>query len=142
QLFSSLEQLQREDLGIIDSLREVRNKLDSLQNFGHNYRELATRMESALLEVEDMTIEIERLSENIEDDPQALAVVSAQLENLYQLQKKHGLSAVDELIALQNELEEKVAETENAEETTEKLHKIIESSRIQTQKLGDKLTKN
>src|SRR5699024_1401126 len=85
QLFSSLEQLQREDLGIIDSLREVRNKLDSLQNFGHNYRELATRMESALLEVEDMTIEIERLSENIEDDPQALAVVSAQLENLYQL---------------------------------------------------------
>lgn len=130
----SLDMMQREDVGVSDSLQEMRKRLEQMEDFGQVYRDLSARMQSVLLEVEDMTVEMERILDQVEDDPESLSLVNAKLENLYNLQKKHGLDSVAELISLQEELEEKVADSENAELNTERLKNQIEKAKKETDK--------
>lgn len=138
-LSASLEQLQREDLGTIDNLQEIKNRLSALENYGQVYQDLSQRLKSVLLEVEDMAVEMERLSENSEDDPEALEVVNEKLQKLYTLQKKHHLSTVGDLLDLQTEFEEKIATSDHAAEVTAKLENQIKTAETNARKLADSL---
>jgi len=138
----SIQQFQQEDIGITDVLKEIRNRFNTLENFGEIYQQLNERLQSVLLELEDMSFEMENLFENIEDDPQELSLVDEKLQNIYNLQKKHQANSVEELLEIQEDLEEKVSTSENAEITTKKLEKEIEKAFTKTEKLAKKLTKS
>lgn len=138
-LSSSLIEMQQEERGITDKLQTVKNHFNRLANFGATYHELNDRLQSVLIEIEDMTVEIDHLAENIEDDPTALDNINAQLHNIYNLQKKHGLSTLKELLTLQDKLEREVATSENADETRLKLENKIKTSQEKVQKIADLL---
>lgn len=137
----SLQQLQQDELGIHDRLQEVKKRLERLAKYGNNYKEIGQRMTSVLLELNDLIIEIERLSENVEDNPQALETIDKKLKDLYNLQHKHKASSIEELIEIQTDLEEKVATWENAAQDTSRLQAKLESCRIKTEKKAKELTK-
>lgn len=136
-----IQNFQQEEFGLTDSLQKAKNLLIRLESFGENYKELNNRLDSVLLEVEDISAEIESLSEDIDDDPETLETVNEQLQNIYNLQNKHSFSSVEKLLDLQDELEEKVAVSEHAGEDQEKLEKTIEQARLKTKKLADRLMK-
>lgn len=142
KLSSSIQELQQEDLGITDSLTEINSRLASLEHYGESYRELSARMNSVLLEVEDMTTEMEGLFESVEDDPKTLETINEKLHILYSLQKKHGLTSVAELMELQKELDEKVTTSENADQDKAHIEKAIKASKAKTNSLAQKLTEN
>ncbi len=138
----SIQQFQQEEIGITDALKEVRARFNKLENFGENYQQLNQRLESVLLELEDMNFEMENLFETIEDDPQELSLVDEKLQNIYNLQKKHQVNSVEELLEIQEDLAKKVSTSENADADTQKLEKEIELVNQQTKKLAEKLTKS
>lgn len=134
-LSAAAHQLQQEEIGGIFNLQEVKNRLNALRNYGEQYQSLSERIESVLIEVEDMAVEIERLENKVEADPETLDFVNDKLQQLYNLQKKHHLDSEEELMQLQQELEEKVAISENAEEEISALTKKIEEAKKQTKQL-------
>lgn len=136
----SLEHLQQDELGIHDRLQEVKKRLERLAKYGSNYREIGQRMTSVLLELNDLIIEIERLSEKVDDDPQALEIIDKKLQDLYNLQHKHNVGSIEELLAIQTDLEEKVATWENAAQDTRRLETKLASCRDQTEKIARELT--
>ena len=69
----------------------------------------------AIDELDDIYVEIQRIEENIEADPQQLEEVNTKLQLLYSLQKKHNVLEINELLQVQEELAEKVSKTENLE---------------------------
>jgi len=138
----SLNQLQQEDIGVTDNLQEVKTKISHLSNYGQAYKDLSERLQSVLVELDDMRMEMETLAEDIEDNPALLDTVNEQLQQIYNLQKKHNVDSVEALLEIQTDLEEKVATSENADADIAKLKKQIKAAEDKTRKLGTQLTKS
>lgn len=128
----SLYLLSDDNIGIINRLRELKRTFSNLTDYKQQYRNIFERIESAFLELEDLQNELFDIDENIETDPETLQEVSQQLNLIYNLQKKHKVTTVKELIKIQNELEKSVSETENIEETIASQQQIVESKQRET----------
>lgn len=140
-LSASSFHLEQEEIGVLAVLRDVKNKLSRLENFSESYKEIFQRVESSLLELEDVTEEIVRLESKIEDDPEELTLVNQKLQQIYNLQRKHDVETVEELLVLQNDLEKKVASSENADEELTVLEQKIEASKQEALALAQQLYK-
>ncbi len=138
----SLQRLQQEDFGVNDSLITIKNKISRLENYGQKYKSLSERLTSVAIEVEDITAELENLVSEVEDDPQALDQVNEQLQNLYMLQKKHGVNEVEDLLKIQADLEESVETSEHADADIKRLEKRIQKTEQEADKLATTLRKN
>ena len=137
----SLYLLNDENIGILNNLRELKRSFSSLTEYKQLYRDLYERIESAFLELEDLASEISDIDESIEADPDNLEQISKQLNNIYTLQKKHSVATVEELIAIQQELEEAVSKTESVDIDLNKQKKIVEEQHTATLKKANQLHK-
>lgn len=137
----SLYLLNDENIGILNNLRELKRSFSSLTEYKQLYRDLYERIESAFLELEDLASEISDIDESIEADPDNLEQISKQLNRIYTLQKKHSVATVEELIAIQQELEEAVSKTESVYIDLNKQKKIVEEQHTATLKKANQLHK-
>lgn len=103
--------LNEDPIGTIDTAKEVRIILGKIKSFSSTYDAFWQRLNSVILELEDLSEEMQNTAENIAADPEMLLQVNDKLQSLYKLQQKHSLSTVQELLDLQNSLEEKVNTT-------------------------------
>jgi DNA repair protein RecN (Recombination protein N) len=94
-----------EELSILSMLREVKSNLGKIRSFLTESDALFTRTESALIELDDIAFEIEKLSVSIEADPKRLIQVNARLDELYSLMQKHKAGDLGELMSKKNEIE-------------------------------------
>ena len=137
----SLYLLNDENIGILNNLRELKRSFSSLTEYKQLYRDLYERIESAFLELADLASEISDIDESIEADPDNLEQISKQLNKIYSLQKKHSVATVEELIAIQQELEEAVSKTESVDIDLNKQKKIVEEQHTATLKKANQLHK-
>lgn len=137
----SLYLLNDENIGILNNLRELKRSFSSLTEYKQLYRDLYERIESTFLELEDLASEISDIDESIEADPDNLEQISKQLNKIYSLQKKHSVATVEELIAIQQELEEAVSKTESVDIDLTKQKKIVEEQHTATLKKANQLHK-
>ena len=137
----SLYLLNDENIGILNNLRELKRSFSSLTEYKQLYRDLYERIESAFLELEDLASEISDIDESIEADPDNLEQISKQLNKIYSLQKKHSVATVEELIAIQQELEEAVSKTESVDIDLNKQKKIVEEQHTASLKKANQLHK-
>ncbi|GGD37277.1 DNA repair protein RecN [Muriicola marianensis] len=121
QLAGSHQILTHEEVGIQNLLSSLRNSLSKLAGYGSAYAELSQRIQSVFLELEDVVSEIETLQEKVEPNPGLLEEVDNKLQMLYALQKKHNVSAVEDLAAIRDELENKISRSESLEMEIESL---------------------
>ena len=105
-----------EQIGVLPLVTEMRQSLSKLVDFGANYKDLYERVQSVLIELDDVNSELQRLQDGVEANPDQLEQVSGKLQLLYDLLKKHNASDVLELIEIKNALADKVFETANLDE--------------------------
>lgn len=126
-LSEAYQLLSDEQLGVLSSLTSLKNIFQKLSGFSSKYEELFNRANSSLIDMNDLFSEIHILQENLEVNPNRLEVVDAKLKMIHVLMQKHVVSDVSELITIKNQLEEKVAVTENLDETIQKKQSEIVS---------------
>ena len=78
--------------------------------------ELAERLESTIIELRDISREIQRLFDRTEVNPTRLTLVQERISLLQRLMKKHHVSDLEALIQLRDELGEQVHRLENMDE--------------------------
>ncbi len=100
-----------EQIGLLNLMTELKQGVSKLSGFHVKYGELANRIQSLAIELDDINTEIQGSIESVEADPKLLEEVNTKLQLLYTLQKKHGASDIKELIGIRNALAEKVYET-------------------------------
>ncbi len=105
-----------DQIGILSLLSEARSALSRLSGFGKQYASLFKRVQSVVIELEDVNTELQAFQEAVESDPALLEEVNTKLQLLYNLQKKHGVSEISELIAIKNQLSDSLFETANVDE--------------------------
>lgn len=108
-------------------LKEALNQIQSLEKFQPAIEEFATRLKSALIEIKDVADELESLEQNTSFNDTRADEINERLSLLYGLQKKHRLNSNLELIALQNELSEKLNQILFTDEDIINLEKDIET---------------
>nr|WP_321224589.1 DNA repair protein RecN [uncultured Psychroserpens sp.] len=113
KLSLSHQLLSNDDVGIAANLRQVKQQLSKLVNYGTQYQNIYSRIDSSLIEIDDIFSEIENLEDQLEADPNRLDVVNTKLQTLHGLMQKHVVSTIEELIAIREELATKVSVTEN-----------------------------
>ncbi|WP_100615581.1 DNA repair protein RecN [Confluentibacter citreus] len=127
KLAESYQLLGEEQIGIISTLTLLKNSLQKLTGMSSKYEDLYNRVNSSLIDLDDVFGEIDGLQENLEANPARLEAVNAKLQKLHNLMQKHVVTDVSELIIIKNNLEEKVSYTENLDDTIQK--KQIEISK-------------
>lgn len=103
--------------GARQNLNEMRSALQKISGMSAEYGDYLQRISSLLIEFDDFTDALSNNFEALTDDPQRLEIVSQKLQAIYSLQKKHAVDSVEELIAIQQELEGKSAVAEGIDES-------------------------
>ena len=112
----AIQLLTVEESGINAQLLGAKTRLQKISHYGKTLKELSDRLESAYIEVDDIQQSLELEFEGFEADPNELERINNRLQLLYDLQKKHLVGTVEELVVLQEKLKEKVARTEGLTE--------------------------
>ncbi|NER17605.1 DNA repair protein RecN [Spongiivirga citrea] len=107
--------LNDEQIGILSNATQLRNSLEQASQLSSEYKLLQERIHSILIELDDVSTAIEDANDNLEADPQKLNQVNDKLQAIYDLQKKHAVLGIDELIKIQEDLEQKVSTVHNIE---------------------------
>ncbi|MDE6173217.1 DNA repair protein RecN [uncultured Bacteroides sp.] len=107
-LFYVEQLLTSDERGLLASLKEGLNTMRGLQKVYSSATELAERLDSAYIELKDVSQEISSQGEEVEFNPGRLEEVNDRLNLIYTLQQKHRVSTVEELLALAEEYSERL----------------------------------
>ena len=142
QLSKSVQIIDEEQLGIQVQLTELRNALQKVATLSDRYQLLATRLESLLIELNDLSAEVNHSLEQLEANPMRLEEINGQYQLLNDLMKKHHVQTIEELIEKRTVLEEKDIQTASLDETVANLITQQNASEAQLSKLSTQLSEN
>ncbi|SEA70801.1 DNA replication and repair protein RecN [Flavobacterium gillisiae] len=125
-LDKSLAVANEEQIGVLYNLKEIKVSLQKIASFSTDYNLLLERISSVAIEFDDISDELSRCSDKLVNDPVQLDFIGQKLQLIYNLQKKHQVSTIDELLEIQTELENSVFELGNLEAEIEKLTTAIQ----------------
>ena len=115
-----------EQFGVFHNLNEIKASLQKIAPFSSEYQSIFERMVSLAIEFDDVSRELQNSSEKLLNDPAQLELVSQKLQLIYNLQKKHQVTSVDELLEIQATLGNTLLELDNIEEEIALLSKSID----------------
>lgn len=120
-----IHNLLSDDRGVVTSLKESLNMAQSLSKLYGKAEDIKQRVETAYIDLKDLDMEIERMGEDIEFNPERLSFVEERLNLIYSLQKKYNLSTVAELIDFQKEIGVKLESIDSFDEQMKKLEEEV-----------------
>jgi len=141
-LSAAVDNIQQEEIGGLSRLKEVRTSLGKIAGFSSNYASLKERVESVIIELDDVAQDLETSLERVEANPKELEEINAKLQVIYNLQKKHSAESIQELLDIAIELREKVDLTENAEADLKKVNQEIVNSKAELTKIAKEIHEN
>ena len=138
----SLAIANEEQIGVLHNLNEIKISLQKIASFSVEYHSLLERITSLTIEFDDIAEEMNRCSEKLINDPEQLDLISQKLQVIFNLQKKHQVATVDELLEIQANLENSVLELGNMEEEIAALMISIEQKAVELDAFSTRLHTN
>lgn len=131
-----------EEIGLLSVLSQLKGNFKKIGPYAAKYQGLYERIESSLIELDDVYAELEKLQDQLDADPERLEKVSSKLSLLNNLFQKHLVSSVSELIQIKDQLTDKVSETENLDENIQKKENQLQQQKNALNKLSKQLHDN
>ena len=131
-----------EPMAVNSTLHGVFTELKQLGRYSEAYRKLAERMESSLIELKDISRELEGEEQEIEVDEEKTALLQERLRVIFNLQQKHGVSEIAELLSIQEALALKVSRVQNLDEELAAAQKELQKQEQEMQVQATKLSKS
>lgn len=119
---------EEEQFGVQHNLKEIKASLQKIASFSPDYNSLFERITSVSIELDDVVSELNQKAESLMSDPGQLELVNQKLQAIYNLQQKHQVKTVDELLLIQNDLDKKVISVDSLQQEIETAEKEITES--------------
>lgn len=132
--------LDGEGESVVSMLKQMCDKANSLTSVYPQLSEIAERLNSDYIDIKDIAEEVIDKAESVNFDPERFEWVEERLSTLYSLQKKHGCENVAQLIALRDQLGEKMLHIDNSDDEIAELEATEKKLTAETKKLADALT--
>ncbi len=105
QLTAAFRAVIDDENAIVGQMRSITQGVGQVKKFNSEIAKQHQRLESVMLELDDIGNELERLSEDTEYNPEQIQTIQARLDVIYKLQKKHNVNSIPELLTLQNQFQ-------------------------------------
>lgn len=122
------------------SLAETSDYCEELTRYLEDSDNIGERLETVRIELRDIAETLTAYDQEFQADPEELEAIESRLNTIYSLQQKHRVSTVVELIALREELREKLDRLENSSFTIEELEKEARRAKNAAKQLAAELS--
>lgn len=122
-LVSAISVISRNDNSVVPGLIEVRRMIERIEEYLADSKLYIERLNSVVIELNDLANEIEVKSESVEADPGRLEMITSRLDTIYSLLHKHRVETVSELIEARENIRQRVDEISLSDEKIERLSK-------------------
>ena len=128
--------LDNKELNIISQLNEALSLIKNISEYNNDFENFHKRVESNLIDLRDLSSEIESIGESIIYDPKRITELNNNIDIVFHLQQKHRVNSVNKLIAIKDNLSEKLNEISSLENEINNLKKEISVIEIELTKLA------
>lgn len=133
-LFGTVQILQEQEINTVALLKEALSQLQQAERHMPSLAAQIERLQSAFIEIKDLGVEVDRIEQGIILNEERLATVNERLDLLYTLQQKHRVDNLAALVALRDELAEKLKALSSDDEEIIRLES--EASRLKKEMLA------
>ena len=126
--------------GVVSRLSASRSALSQVSAFHDGIESLHERLDSCLIEVQDILSEVASLDDRIQYSPERQAEVNERLDLIYRLEKKHGVDNVGALLDIQHDLDSRLQEADSLDDRIRSLMEEVDKVFARMQQSADKLT--
>ena len=139
-LNEALSALNNSEFGVFEKLQSVKSILRQLSSFGSQFEKIDSQFDQALIEFKELGRDLEHEEDKIVVDFGRTEEVQERLSSIYQLQNKHQVSSIKELLDIKKTLEEKSFAIHNLEESQLKAKSALDSSERKANELAQQLS--
>lgn len=141
-LWQSSSILQDNEESVLSMLSTASRCLMQIENVDEELKEASERLQSTCIELKDLARTISSMQDAYVDDPKELERINERLNNIYELETKHKVKGVNQLIALQRSYEEKLALIDNSDDEIKRLEKELANCEEKAKKVATELSKS
>lgn len=123
-------------------LNASRSALSRITGFHPDIESLYQRLDSCLIELQDILSEITSLDDKLQFSPERQLLVNERLDLIYRLQKKHNVDSVESLLQIQSQLDAQLQEADTLDDRIHEVMEQVDAVFSQLQKAADKLTES
>jgi len=127
-LYKITELLSGDEQGGLLQIKEALQTATSLERFYPQAKEMAERLRSAYIDLNDLSSDADSQKEDVEFNPERMVFVEERLNLIYTLQQKHHLNSVAELIALQEKYTAQLQEIDSYDIQIEALQQQVDAT--------------
>jgi DNA repair protein RecN (Recombination protein N) len=142
QLGSIYFELKESEQPIVQQLKSLNNKLHVLEQYHVAIEGLNKRLLSTQIELKDIADELEQINDNVHYSAERIQEVSDRISAGYKLLKKHGVNETSELLAIKNNLQEKLNDVLNISEAIAQKEKLTQQLLQQCEQLAKTIAAN
>lgn len=105
------------------------DRCDDLESVLEDAEDIPSRLESVKIEINDIASTLSDINENLTADGDSLTEIEDRLNSIYSLCRKHHVATSDDLIALREQLQAKLNDLDNSDETIGELERDARRAR-------------
>jgi len=141
-LLHSLEILSQGEQNIADRLSEIINVTNNLSRFHSSLKEISDRLRSNHIDLRDIAAGMEKIEQDVDFDPAEISSLTVRLDLIYHLEKKHNVSDIRGLLAMQEQINGKLQEATSLEDRILSMNVEMERVRDSLIREAEKITGN
>ncbi|MBQ7711639.1 MAG: DNA repair protein RecN [Bacteroidales bacterium] len=125
---------------VLPRLRQAKSVLSRVADYHKAAAELLSRLDSALVELDDINSGVVAAADGISYSPERQQEVDERLALLYRLEKKHGVERVADLIAIRDELDSRLQSIATLDDRIQALMERVDKAYAVVQQTAEALT--
>lgn len=132
--------LNSDENSVIEQLKTVEQRLSFTENVMEETRGMAQRVGECIIDLKDISMSVTHAQDDLNLDPAELERVDNRLNDIYSLERKHNVSSVNELLAIQQEYEKRLSSITNGDEEVSRLEQERDALKQEAEKIAERLT--
>lgn len=111
-----------QNINLIDRLTSISNILKKISDFSSQFKDIDSRFKKVYIETTDIIESISSHSEQLSFDSEKFNTIQSRLFKIQELENKHNVNSISQLIEVKNKLNDKVKSTGNIDGEIDKLN--------------------
>ena len=129
-----------DDAGAVAYLVAARTQLAHVASYHNDIEQLHARMESTLIELQDILSECNAVNDRLQFSPERQAQVAERLDLIYRLEKKHGVGDIASLLAIVKQLDEQLQAADSLDDRIREVMEQVDKAFSRLHTLASQLT--
>lgn len=138
--FSEIHNILFSGDGIENKIYSVNNYLENISKYTSEYDDVQNRLKSILLELSDIQSELDNPNIELFDNLTQAGELEARLNLIYNLQKKHSINSISELLEKKDKLKDQLNKSGDIEIDIKELEKLIKKKELFLNELSKKIS--